>query len=72
VGAYQIRWLVRSKLPESPRCFLVPEDWLGRRELHPLFTISLIIAMLALVGASPLRVSLRRRRRSPNRKPTGR
>jgi hypothetical protein len=37
------------KLPESPRCFLLHGIGWGRT-LNPLFTLSLIIAMLALVG----------------------
>jgi hypothetical protein len=38
-----------TKLTESPRCFLLHGIGWGRT-LNPLFTVSLIIAMLALVG----------------------
>jgi hypothetical protein len=38
------------KSPESPRCFLLHGSWLGARTLYPVFPLSLIIAMRALVG----------------------
>jgi hypothetical protein len=39
-----------AKMPESQWCSLVPSNGLEEVSLHPLFTVSLIIAMLALVG----------------------
>lgn len=39
-----------AKMPESQWCSLVPWNGLEEVSLHPLFTVSLIIAMLALVA----------------------